>query len=212
MPKDGHATRERILSAAESIVLAQGFTSTSVDHILEKTGLTKGAFFHHFKSKDDLALALITRFVENDNRMYEEWLGHAARLSRDPLQRILIAAELMAETYDTLNDAHLGCLLASYCYQYGLMTDDVKAVAKEAMLKWRVVIAGLLREAAKRYPPRVAVDFQQLADNLTVVLEGAYVMARTLNDPKLVAQQLRLWKAHVELLFSSDLAPRPRKR
>ena len=55
MPKDGRLTKEKILDAAEALVLDHGYGATSIDQILEKTGITKGAFFYHFKSKAALA-------------------------------------------------------------------------------------------------------------------------------------------------------------
>ena len=62
-------TRQRLLDAAEELVNRQGFAATSIDQILEQVGVTKGAFFHHFKTKNDLARALIQRFAEADREL-----------------------------------------------------------------------------------------------------------------------------------------------
>ena len=66
MPKDGSGTRTRILDAAEQLVERNGFAATSVDQILVAAGSSKGAFFHHFDSKRDLAAALVDRYVDAD--------------------------------------------------------------------------------------------------------------------------------------------------
>ena len=63
VPRDGSATRERILDAAQRIVLERGFAATSVDAVLEEAPATKGAFFHHFPSKNDLGRALLKRYA-----------------------------------------------------------------------------------------------------------------------------------------------------
>ena len=62
MPKDGTQTREKILDTAQALIYQRGFTATTLDRVLDGAGLTKGAFFHHFKNKDDLALALVGGF------------------------------------------------------------------------------------------------------------------------------------------------------
>ncbi len=66
MPRDGTATRERILDAAEHLVIENGYAATSVDQVIAASGTSKGAFFHHFDSKRDLARALVERYVEAD--------------------------------------------------------------------------------------------------------------------------------------------------
>ena len=54
MTAKAEATRERLLRAAKGLVMSKGFAGTSIDDVLKATGLTKGAFFHHFRSKADL--------------------------------------------------------------------------------------------------------------------------------------------------------------
>ena len=72
MARNREDTHERILDAAEPLVTANGFAGTSIDDILKSAGLTKGAFFHHFKSKADLARELIERHARRDIALFEE--------------------------------------------------------------------------------------------------------------------------------------------
>ena len=62
----GEATRTKIMDASERLILGQGFAATSIDEIIGRVGITKGAFFYHFPSKNALAMALIERFAEAD--------------------------------------------------------------------------------------------------------------------------------------------------
>ena len=66
MPKDGTANRQRILDAAQHLVIENGFAATSLDQVIKTAGTSKGAFFHHFDSKLDLARALTERYVRGD--------------------------------------------------------------------------------------------------------------------------------------------------
>ncbi len=68
MPRDGSATRQRILDTAERLVIDNGFAGTSVDQVVVESGTSKGAFFHHFPSKVDLARSLVARYAATDRR------------------------------------------------------------------------------------------------------------------------------------------------
>ncbi|MEL7372900.1 MAG: helix-turn-helix domain-containing protein, partial [Pseudomonadota bacterium] len=66
MPTKGERTRESILSTAESLILSNGYSGTSIDQIIGESGITKGGFFYHFDGKNDLAKHLVMRYLEQD--------------------------------------------------------------------------------------------------------------------------------------------------
>lgn len=172
-----------------------------MDAILARTGLTKGAFFHHFASKHDLARALIERYDEMDRALLAEHLERAERLSRDPLQQVLILVGLYEELMEELTEPYPGCLFASYCYQAGLFEEEIHATMRESLLHWRAVMSEKLEAAMERYAPRLPVDAGELADAFTVILEGAFILSKTLTEPALTAKQLRHYRNYLELLF-----------
>lgn len=201
MTRDGPATRERILSAADELILRQGFAATSLDQILEQAQVTKGAFFHHFENKARLGEALMERFVAADARVLEDVLGRAEQLASDPIQQVLVALGLLREMFAGLAAPHPGCLIAAYCYQEELMTPSARAASATQLLAWRTRIADKLEAAAANHPPRAAVELDDVADMLNTVIEGAFVMAKTLGDASLVARQIDQLRAYVALLF-----------
>lgn len=194
-------TRTRILDAAQDLVLRHGFAGTSVDAILERVGLTKGAFFHHFPSKNDLAHALIERYAELDRKQLETYLERAERLSRDPVRQASILVGLYEEEMDRLVEPYAGCLFASYCYQEGLFDDRIHAIVRESLLEWRQVLGDKLRAAIERRPPRLPVDADDVADSFLAIAEGAFILSKTLAEPRLAAKQLRQYRNYLELLF-----------
>jgi len=206
MPRDGTKTREKILEVAYELILQQGYAATSVDQILERAGITKGAFFYHFKSKADMARALIHRHDEHDQQVLNESMGRAEKLSRDPLQQLLIATGLLEELFAGLEDTNPGCLFASFCYESDLMDDEIAGVCSNAMLRWRTRLRDKLEEVAREHPPRIPVDMDSLADLLTTIFEGGFVLARTLNNGGLIAGQIRHYRNYLELLFSDTPA------
>lgn len=199
-----HPTRERILEVAHDLVLRNGFAATSLEQILGRAGVTKGAFFHHFSSKEELARALVDRYLAAEQEVLESTLRRAERLSSDPLQQVLIALGLLEEMFAALDSPHPGCLVASYLYQNDLMTPEVRQKSREAFLLWRDEIAAKLRAAAKLKPPRVEPDYEALGDLPNTIVEGAMVMAKLYGDPKVMVAQLRLLRSYIELLYGVE--------
>jgi TetR/AcrR family transcriptional repressor of nem operon len=201
MRQNGIQTRTQLLDAAESLFLSHGYGGASVDAILERAGLSKGAFFHHFTSKAELAHALIERYAEADRDVLTDSLARAERLSRDPLQQVLILVGLYEEMLSGLAEPYPGCLFATYCYQAGLFDEPVHTIVRDSMTEWRTIVGGKLREAMERHPTALAVDADDLADALLAVIEGSFVLSKSLKDPELVVRQLRHYRNYLELLF-----------
>jgi len=186
---------------AQALILASGFAGTSVDSIVESAGVTKGAFYHHFPGKGELALALVERWAEDDLRHLTHALERSAHLTRDPVQRLLVFVGLLEEAWVGLTEPYEGCLFASYVSEAGLFDDKTLQVIRRALLAWRTSVLRLLEEAAELRPPRGEVDLEATADLLTVLFEGAFIVSKTLSEPDLVARQVRRYRDHLALMF-----------
>ena len=204
MRRDGIATRERILDAAQNLILDRGYVGMTVEHVLDAVGITKGAFFHHFKSKDDLARALLQRFADKDAQIYKETRERAEKLSDDPLQQMLIFIGLFQEMFDGLKEPYPGCLFASYLYELQQFDADMRALIRDSFVKWRELLKEKFEAIARKYPPRVETSAASLADAFTVVLEGAFITGKALDEPEVISEQLRHFRNYVELLFQKN--------
>ncbi len=205
MTRDPHATKERILEAAHGLFLRQGFAATSLDQLLENAAVTKGAFFHHFENKLALGEAVMERFLVSDRALLDELMRKAEALASDPLQQLLVLIGLLRDLLRESDAPQTGCLVAAYCYQEELMTPTVREATAEQLLRWRTRIAEKLRAAAKLHVPRGPFDEVALADQLNTVVEGSFVMAKTLGDPSLVPRQLEQMRIYLALLFGAPL-------
>jgi len=190
-----------ILDAAEQLVLEHGFAATSLDMILTEVSLTKGAFFHHFRSKAELGRALLERFAERDRALLDGVLARSGRLARDPLQRLFLVIGLLQEEALALTEPHPGCLMASYCYERQLFGDAVHAIIAETFVYWREQLGQLIHAAMAVRPPRREVSAADVADLLTSVSEGAFILSRATADPALLGRQLQQYRNYLELLF-----------
>ena len=61
-PRNSTATRSKLLDAARDVIRTKGYAATTVDDICAAAGVTKGGFFHHFPSKEQLGIAAIEQF------------------------------------------------------------------------------------------------------------------------------------------------------
>jgi len=199
-PRDPEKTREKILDAAQTLILDHGFGATTVEAVVGRAGITKGAFFHHFRSKSDLARSLIDRFALMDREHLAMNLARAEKLASDPLQQLLTLIALYEEQLETMEDVP-GCLFASYIYENKLFDEATLSVLRESTLMWRRVAREMLDKVAATHPPKVPVDMESLADLFYALTEGSFIMTKTLGDKTLLARHTRHLRTYLELLF-----------
>jgi TetR/AcrR family transcriptional repressor of nem operon len=200
MPKDGSITKEKILDAAEGLVLDHGYGATSIDQILAKTGITKGAFFYHFKSKSELAQALVARYVKRDDELLYSLVEKSEKLSRDPLQQILIFLGLLIEVFEGMEQPP-GCVVASFVYQFEEFDVDTKSAVVKGFDEWHRVLDEKFSMAMEKNSPRIDVDAHTLVDMMLSIFEGGLIVARMVSDTKVMVKQLTQLKNYIELLF-----------
>jgi len=201
MNKDAVNTRTKIMNAAQAQILNNGFGGTTIDSIIEQAGVSKGAFFHYFSSKDELGRTLVKRYADADLEHLEKTLAKAEGLSDDPLQQLLIFVKLFEQEMESLQEPYPGCLYASYLQQSGLFDEQIMELIRESMLKWRFRVLEKLEEITEQHPPEQDVDLESLADMLLVVFEGAFVLSQSLKESKTVARQLSHYHRYLKLLF-----------
>jgi TetR/AcrR family transcriptional repressor of nem operon len=209
VPRDGTATRERILDAAQRIVLERGFAATSIDAVLAQAPATKGAFFHHFPSKDDLGRALLERYAAADERMLDEFMAAAEAESDDPAEQLVAFLRRFEQVADELAPTQPGCLFVSFIYESRLASDGQDDLIATSIRHWRARLLEKLEAAARAHPPAIDVDLSSLADQVFSTFEGGYILARALHDPRHLRAQLAHLRHYLELLFRLESAAAP---
>jgi AcrR family transcriptional regulator len=201
MLKKAPDTRERILDVSEDAVLQKGFGATSIEEIIAAVGITKSGFFYHFRDKSDLAKALVQRYVDRENELLDDLFGRADALNEDPLHGFLVGLKMLAEMMADLPNGHPGCIVATVCYQEQLFNRDVVELNAQAMLAWRKRFRQRFDLIATKYPPRVAVDLDDLADMATGLVDGGIIISRVLKDKNVLPRQVMLYRAFVRSIF-----------
>ncbi|MCF8466462.1 MAG: TetR/AcrR family transcriptional regulator [Sneathiella sp.] len=203
--RKGAETKERLLSIAETAILAKGFGATSIEELIAEAEITKSGFFYHFKDKTELARALIHRYLENDEVVLDDLFNRARELNDDPLHAFLIGLKLMAEMMADLPEGHPGCLVATICYQERLFDREIHELTRSGAIAWRDRFVNVLNEISEIYPPNDDVDMVEVADLISTIVEGGIIMSKALKEPKKLASQVMLLRSYIKLLFSPRL-------
>ncbi|PJR87936.1 TetR family transcriptional regulator [Ochrobactrum sp. 695/2009] len=195
--KQNPSTRSNLLDAALGVIRTKGYAATSVDDICARASLSKGAFFHHFSSKEDLAVAAANYWSETTGALFAEATYHAPE---DPLERVLAYVELRKQLIQgELPD--FTCLV-------GTMTQEVyetNSVIRDAC--WASIsghadtLVPDIAAAMERYP--VAGDFtaESLALHTQAVIQGAFIIAKASGDPQRAVESIDHLKRYISLLF-----------
>lgn len=199
--RKGNETRERILDIAEAGVLAKGFGATSIDEIIAEAGITKSGFFYHFRDKNELAKGLLARYNEQTERLFDDVFGRAAELTEDPLQRLLIGLNLLAEYMAALPGGHPGCLVATMSYQDRLFDREVRSLVTETAERWNAYIRDMVDDILAVYAPREAIDADRLARTICCSIDGGIVMSKALGRPGVLPEQMLMARNYVKMLF-----------
>jgi AcrR family transcriptional regulator len=210
--RKGEETRERILEIAESSVLAKGFGATSIEEVIAEAGITKSGFFYHFKDKSELARAMMLRYVEKNDRIFDDVFDRGRQLSDDPLQSFLITLKLLAEVMGDLPNGHPGCLLATFVYQERLFDREVRALTTDEVRKWSERFRAALAGVAEAYPPQDTVDINDVGDMFSCLIDGSIIMSRALGDSSILQRQILAFRSFVKMLFTPaarTAMPRP---
>jgi TetR/AcrR family transcriptional regulator, transcriptional repressor for nem operon len=194
-------TRDRITHAAEELIMAKGFAGTSIDDILKSAGLTKGAFFHHFKGKGDLARVLVENHARRDIEMFEGFVVSAEKEIDDPLEQIFLVLEAFEKMVSGLGEQPPGCIYAVYTYESMQFEPAIRDFVADTLRRWTSIYTRKFHEVLDRYPPALPVTARELAEMVIAVIEGGFVLARAYGDGRLTARQTEQVRNYLGLLF-----------
>ena len=204
MPRDGTATRDRILDSAERLVLDRGFAATSVDEVIAGARSSKGAFFHHFPTKNDLGRALVARYAGADVEHLHSFMAAAEAETDDPAGQIVAFIRLFEEVADDIVvEQQSSCLYVSFIHERQLVNDGSTSVILDAVLSWRKVLREKLAAALAGAPRAKGMDLDDLADHAFVTFEGAFILARTTGDGRRMRAQLAVLRQLLTALFEA---------
>jgi len=189
--------RKRLLDAAMQVIRAQGYSATTVDDICRAAGLTKGAFFHHFKSKEELAIAAAAHF----SAMAEVLFAQADyRKLGDPLDRLLGYVDFRAAIIDG-PIPEFTCLLGTMVQEAYETYPAIRQACDSYIGVHAAEVAKDIAAAKALYAPDASWNAESLAFHTQAVLQGAYVLAKAKNGNAIARDCVAHLRRYLELLF-----------
>jgi TetR/AcrR family transcriptional regulator, transcriptional repressor for nem operon len=188
--------RARLIAAARDLVRQNGFAATSVDDLCAGAGVTKGAFFHHFPSKEALGVALIDDWTETTGAMFA---AHPYNSLADPLDRVFSYLDLRREILG--QPIHnFSCVAGTTVQEVYASSSAMREAAARSVRSGFDHVRPHLAAALAAHPvPGVTAD--GLAQQFQVAVQGGIILAKALNDPDPARAAFDHLERYLRLLF-----------
>ncbi|MCE9681305.1 TetR/AcrR family transcriptional regulator [Halomonas alkalisoli] len=178
-------TRERLLEAGLEMLLQHGYNDLGIQALLQATGTPKGSFYHYFRSKEDFALQVIDRYMDEVHQGLDAALGDQ---SLPPLDRARRFFELSREKYR--RDGYLGCMLGGLGQELSGINPTFAEKIEGCFGELTQRLSACLEEARQRGDIPLDSDPRELANLLLNCWEGAALRSRLWRDPTPLDQML----------------------
>jgi TetR/AcrR family transcriptional regulator, transcriptional repressor for nem operon len=191
-------SKERLLDAAIHLFRSRGYAATRVDDICEQAGLTKGSFFHHFSSKQDLALASIRHWEQVNNAASDSTLY---QFLPDPLDRLLGYVDFR-KTLLRGDLPDYTCLAGTLLQETYLTHPILRQVCDESLSERASHLEADIADAIRLRGLHTSWTAASLALHIEAVLQGAFILAKAKDGPAVAAACLDHLHRFLELLFA----------
>jgi TetR/AcrR family transcriptional regulator, transcriptional repressor for nem operon len=188
--------RARLIEAARHLVRRNGFAATSVDDLCAAAGVTKGAFFHHFASKEALGVALIEDWTETTGAMFA---AHPYNKLSDPLDRVFAYLDLR-RTFLDLPLVEISCVAGTTVQEAYFNSPAMRDAAAKSLASGAQHVQAHLAEALAAHPVQ-GVTAESLARQFQVAVQGGIILAKASNDPGLAGEAFDHLERYLRMLF-----------
>jgi TetR/AcrR family transcriptional repressor of nem operon len=191
-------TKTKLLNAALTAIRAKGYTATTVDDICQGAGVTKGAFFHHFKSKEELAVEAARHWGAITSGLFA---SAPYRALQDPLDRVM--------AYVDFRKAILQGELPEYTCFAGTTIQEVydthpliREACEKTISDHAAVVEADIAEAMRKYNITGDWTAQSLALYTQAVLQGAFILAKAKHNAAVAGDCIDHLRRYIEMLFN----------
>lgn len=193
------SARADLLDAALHLIRSKGYNATTVDEVCRAAGVTKGSFFHHFSSKEDLAIAA--------TRHWNEVTG--ALFSSAPYQKVLDPRERLLAYIDFRSQivqgdlADVTCLLGTLVQETYDSHPAIRAACREGIEGHARTLVPMIAQAKALYAPNADWSAESLALYTQAALQGAFILAKAQGDSVVAMGFIAHLRDYVQGLLSS---------
>ena len=193
-----HESKTKLLDAALHVIRAKGYAASTIDDICHKADVTKGSFFHHFKSKDELALAAASYWATMTGGFFA---AAPYRKLQDPLQRLFGYIDFRGDILQgELPD--YTCLLGTLVQETYATHPDIRAACDRGMSSHIAELTRDVKAAKKLYAPKATWSAESVGYFIQAVLQGSFIFAKAKQNPDVVRESLAHLRRYFEALFN----------
>lgn len=198
-PAARETARTRLLTAAHGVVRHKGYAATSVDDLCRAAGVTKGAFFHYFPTKEALAVAGAQEWTEHArSRIFTDapWM-----LVADPLGRVLAHIDFRLAMIDGPVEAFT-CFVGTMVQEAYATSPAIRAACDASITAYAERLAEDVQAAIDDRGIAEGITALELAYHIQVVLQGAFILAKAKDDPAIARGSVMHLKRYIATLFT----------
>ncbi|MBI2877017.1 MAG: TetR/AcrR family transcriptional regulator [Candidatus Tectomicrobia bacterium] len=197
--------REEILEVAARLIHYRGFNHTSLDQILQESKVTKNLFYYHFKSKEELGMAILDYQAE---RAQAQLFGPALQGEGDPHQRIFRLLDRVLEAAQA-SDCRGGCPIGNLALELSDIHEGFRQRTQEIFGRLASQIETVLEELRAAGRLQEGVEPKELALFILANLQGARLLGKTYRAPQVLATCFERLKDHLNQLFGIGAGQAP---
>lgn len=194
MGQKGEALRQRIVAAADQLFYQQGYEHTSFSDIADAVGISRGNFYYHFKSKDEILNAVIDTRVEHIQQMLDSWTQQYP----EPQQRILHFIDILTNNQENIK-SH-GCPIGSLCTELAKVSHEMLQDANMMLAVMRDWLTIQFRALG------MGTDAKKVAMHLLARSQGIATITNAFEDQQFLRQEvkrLKQWLDQVILQYAN---------
>lgn len=194
--KKAEATRLNILQKSFDLIYAKGYQNASIDDILATTQVTKGAFYYHFKNKDEMGLAIINELMKPS---LQNSFNEPLQDTEDPLDAIYnLMHYLLME--DEFLKVEYGCPAANFAQEMTPWNKDFAKALNKLTQEWIENITQLVENNKLKGRIRTDVNAEQVAFFVLSGYWGVRNFGKLTNSKKVYLSYLKELKSYLETL------------
>jgi TetR/AcrR family transcriptional regulator, transcriptional repressor for nem operon len=202
--KTSITTKERILDAAEGLMLEKSFHSVGLNEILAAVNVPKGSFYHHFGSKEQFGIELLRHYMAQAYEHKQTWLQDRSQFP-DALERMIRYLEAgMAKFLE--NGCRPICLVVKLCGEVATFSDGMREELAGGFKKWDKLAEDTIREGQSQGSIRKELDVSATVMVLSSVWVGAMLRAQVLKNVSPMKQAIAFMR---EVLSAKSAKNRP---
>ena len=192
-----HESKTKFLNAAMHVIRVKGYTATRIEDVCEEAGLTKGSFFHHFKSKEELALAAAEHWEEVTRGLFR---SAPYRELADPLDRVLAYVDFRKEILQG-ELADFTCLVGTMVQEVYGTHPSIREACNRSISSHAATVEADIAEAIEKYGVKAEWTAQSLALYTQATLQGAFILAKAKGGPEIAVACIDHLHRYIEMLF-----------